>query len=64
MAIYALAKLEDMSKPLLSIVAKVKSDLLPQVLSQVIPLFESKVGDFRQILPFSKHGRSLGFLVA
>lgn len=31
-----------MSKPLLAIVAKIKSDLLPQVLSQVIPLFESK----------------------
>ncbi len=31
-----------MSQPLLAIIAKTKSDLLPQVLSNVIPLFESK----------------------
>ncbi len=46
MAHNALGKLEEMSKPLLAIVAKTKSDLLPQVLAQVIPLFESRDWEF------------------
>ena len=64
MAIYALAKLEVMSKPLLAIVAKTKSDLLPQVLSQVIPLFESKgwrfSGDSALLEAWQKSGISSG----
>ena len=64
MGIYAFAKLEVMSKPLLAIVAKTKSDLLPQVLSQVIPLFESKgwrfSGDSALLEAWQKSGISSG----